>query len=288
MATRNDRGALLFTADDFENEEELVDDQQPEKGDKPASKPRKDDVEIIVEDDDTGGEQPGTVDNQPRFPNDETVHESLRGKSLAEAAELFTGLRTIASNALTQAQQIQQQYQNQNQPPAGRQPSNEDSDLFGFTDEDFGVGADPKAFGKKLEAKLNEFAEAKLHPYQISQMHTQSVINQQNAASLPYWELFGNDIIAAAQQLPVNVTASPATWQALHDRFVAMNIDKVHAHIQAKAAKPKPGFTEISNGASAQEGGDRPGGKRQVKVTRAQLDMAKALGVDPKQLVNFI
>jgi hypothetical protein len=281
MATTTDNGALLFTADDFKNEDEGV--KPPKSGNAPPNNEDDEDIELIVD----GEEQEGTTDsaqgaptNEVRFPDDDSVAAPLRGKTLVEAAELFDGLRTLASNAIQQAQ-TNGHTQQQQQPPV------EEEFTFGFTEDDLGVGVDPKAFEKKLIDKLDQFSQAKLRPYAISQMAAASQFaNQQAARTLPYWELFGAQIEQVAAGLPVNLTAQTATWEAIHDRLVRDNIDKVVEYKTRKASKPNPGFVENTNGASAQKGGGT--GRKTATISRQQMDMANALGVDPKDVLPFL
>lgn len=276
MGTTTETGALLFTAEDFKNEEEVGVKPQKEVA-SPSKDEDDEEIEFVVE----GEEQETSVPsptNDVRFPDDDTVAAPLRGKTLAEAAELFEGLRTLASNALQHAQTQAGQMQ---QPPA------EEEFTFGFTEEELGVGVDPKAFERKLIEKMEQFSQAKLRPYAISQLAAASQFaNQQASRTLPYWELFGTQIEQIASNLPVNVTAQLANWEAIHDRLVRDNIDKVTAFRSQKAAKPNPGFVENTNGASAQKGGGT--GRKTTRISKQQMDMATALGVDPKDLVPFL
>lgn len=204
----------------------------------------------------------------------ENVPANLRGRRVSDLASALAALESLPR---TQPQQ-QPMYQPQ---PAQQPPEVQ------FTEEDFGVTADPAKFQQKLQQMMGQYAEQRLAPLQLQTLATQSILMGQNArTSLKYYDLFRDEIENDARQQPINVTANPMYWQSVHDRLVRENITKVIQHEQSKTPpKPQPGQAERSNGSSAQTVNTSQPGKPQL--TTEELRLCQATGVSPQEYVFY-
>jgi hypothetical protein len=267
----------VFTA----NAEEFEEQDPQEKTEKAGKKqePEEPDFEIEIEDTVVDTAKPGTDQTvEYRFPETDDVPEVLRGKSAKDVPGLFATMQQLTNNALQAAQRANAQPQ-----PVESKAQEEIS----FTEDDFGVGADPDKFQQKLNKKLEEFAQAKMQPFVISQLIQSSQMAHNQAKSLPYWDLFGPHIEQFMGQQRVDVTSQYGNWEALHDRMVRENMPHVMQFEQQKRAKPAPGFSETNKGTDNQNGGAK-NNKRKVKVTREQAAIADAMGVPVASIVPFI
>jgi hypothetical protein len=266
----------VFTAsaDDF------IDETVDETQDKKKEEDKGPEFEIEIED--TTEQQRNTAAKNEttdyRFGDGDDVPEVLRGKSAAEVPGLIASMQQLTSRALAE---LQNRNQVQSQPVQDR---GKDVDVS-FSEDDFGVGADPEKFQEKLNQRLEQFAQQKMQPFVISQMvQSSQMAHQQAKSNLPYWELFGPQIEEYMGQQRVDVTSQYGNWAAVHDRLVTMNMPKVMEHEQKKRAKPEPGFSETRN--TVQNGGDK--GKKRVKISREQADIAAAMGVPVESIVPFL
>jgi hypothetical protein len=265
----------IFTAsaDDFADETE-------EAGGKKKEEEKEPEFDIEIED--TTEQQrtaSTTTDNEFRFGDGDDVPPVLRGKKASEVTDIVASMEQLTRRALAatqqQAQPNTQQYQERNE-----------KDEVTFSEDDFGVGADPQAFQSKLNKKLEDFAQQKMQPFVISQLvQSSQMAHQQAKSNLPYWELFGSQIEEYMGNQRVDVTSQFGNWAAVHDRLVTMNMPKVMEHEEKKRTKPQPGFSETRN-TTQNNGGDK--NKRKVKVSRSQADAAAAMGVPVEAIVQFL
>lgn len=280
---------MTFTADDFEpNQGGSSNNPQAGQGgggantqtQTPDPAPLGAGIEIDVIDD--AGQVRGTIGRPAGAPaaqpqgnvlqtqlDGDDVPEHLRGKSVSDLI-----------NALNAATNIQR---NMPQPVQHAAPPPPPRPQVMFTEDDFGVTADPN----KFQLKLNQFVQNALTdavgPVHVQNMATQAQLMAQNARhTLPYYDLFKNEIEGIMAQQPVNVTANPASWQMVHDRFVRENIQRVIRHETTKQPpKPQPGRAETAGNAPATNVPQR------VQMTEQELRVAQATGVDPREYVYY-
>jgi hypothetical protein len=166
------------------------------------------------------------------------------------------------------------------------QPQPRPEEQFQFTEDDFGVTADPQKFQHKLLGLMNAFAEQKLQPFQHSQLTMASMVAQQNAArTLPYYDLFKEEIEGAMYKQPINVTSNPYSWQAVHDAVVRQNIPRVTEYeSRKKPPKPIPGTAEMGNGSTDSATNN---GRPRARISEEELRYCNSMGVDPKEFVFY-
>lgn len=142
-----------------------------------------------------------------------------------------------------------------------------------FTEDDLGAGADPQAFERKIDEKLDVLLTNKTRPIAEATASTQAMLAMQVAeAQLPYFKQFKPLILQAAQQMTPQQLADIRTWHFLHNTVVGANVDQiVTSEVNRRNNTPPPSET-----------GDhqRPGGGSKVQLSSDEQRFAQLLGAD--------
>jgi len=219
-----------------------------------------------------------TVDPEPQltgFEGDE-IPEELRGKSPQEIVELYNEVKTtgtrLAGLLRTQLSQPQQ-----HTPPPKEEPPPR------ITADD--VLGDDAAINEKIERLF----EHKARPYaaQMTQMAADAQYTRafQQYPHLQDYREEVNELIRSNNITP-QVIAMPVTWEAISNQILRTHFDEIAAK-RAKAreaVRPPPPDTAIRGD---NKGRLNTGQAGEGKLTKAQIEAAKALGVDPKEAALY-
>lgn len=206
-----------------------------------------------------GGGGEGEGDGQQSSPLDtfrfdgDDVPEELRGQTARELLNNFNTLRNYGRQLVQQMQTLQASQGN----GGGQTQSTPKQEEVSFTEDDFGIGADPQRFAQKLD----QFLSQKTQPFLVSIYQQQAQNAMQSVATnkemFPYYNDYKDEILQAASQLPINQAADLRSWKFIHDQVVARHVDEI-ARKRASQPRPKPQHSERGAGGQAKnkKGGD--------------------------------
>lgn len=203
-----------------------------------------------------------------RFGDD--APEDLRGKTAAEVAQLYSTTREAARVAFEQLRAT---------PPAPAAPPAARKEEVDLTAEDL-MGTDPD----KVNQKLNKLFESKAAPVigELLQNQSQQMYTiMRTHPSLPYFQKYEQEILAAAAKLPVAATAKAETWQLLYQTSVAQHLPEILAESRRSWEQESKGPPPVERG----RGG--PPLQQRRGITPEQQQVARNLGVSDEEYLKY-
>lgn len=222
-------------------------------------------AEDFEDDEPSGGEDPGKKPEPPEPPAEfhfgEAAPEPLRGKTEAEALQVFAQLATMNQNLSTRLQNISQA------PPAAPEPP---AELPVFEPEDL----DPSN-KEAMHKKLTQFFESKAEPFVRETMQLKASQAYMIAMSDPLLNRFKSEVDSEVYGKSPQQVADPNFWVGLKSRIQERHFDTLaREHVEGNKRTTPQFVADSSN--------DSEGPRKDDKLSQDEKEMIAKLGVNPK------